>query len=173
MTFRLELVTGRTPRHALRPSVPDDAPRLVTMFERCSPESRYARFLAPLRYFPAAHLTDVVRWSPFRRSWVIDDLDTGNVVGVGSWFRQADDTAEVGLLIEDAHQHQGHGRALLDELVASARSAGITTLIGHSLAESRHVHRMLRRIGPTISDCEGYVCTMSVSLVPEAEALAG
>ena len=115
----------------------------------------------------------MVRSSPFRRSWVIDHLDTGQVVGVGSWFRQADDTAEVGLLIEDAHQHQGHGNALLDALVASARSADITTLIGHSLAESRHVHRMLRRLGPTTTDCSGYECTMSVSLVPEAEALAG
>ena len=173
MSFRLELVTGRTATQVLRPSVPDDAPRLVTMFERCSPESRYARFLAPLRYFPASHLTDVVRSSPIRRSYVIDDLDTGNIIGVGSWFRNEPDTAELGLLIEDACQHQGLGSTLLDELAASARSAGVTTLIGHSLAESRHVHRMLRRLGPTITDCEGYACTMSVSLVPEAEALAG
>jgi len=173
MSFRLELVTGRTPRQVLRPSVPLDAPRLVTMFERCSPESRYARFLAPLRYFPASHLVDVVRSSPIRRSWVIDDLDTGHVVGVGSWFRNQGDTAEVGLLIEDAFQHQGLGSTLLDELVSSARTAGITTLVGHSLAESRHVHRMLRRLGPTTTDCSGYECTMHVSLVPEAEALAG
>jgi GNAT superfamily N-acetyltransferase len=177
MSFRLELVTGRTPRQVLRPSVPLDAPRLVTMFERCSPESRYARFLAPLRYFPASHLTDVVRSSPVRRSWVIDDLDTGNVIGVGSWFHNQGtshhDGAEVGLLIEDAFQHQGLGSTLLDELVSSARAAGITTLVGHSLAESRHVHRMLRRLGPTTTDCSGYECTMHVSLESPAEALAG
>jgi GNAT superfamily N-acetyltransferase len=170
MCFRLELVTGRV----LRPSVPHDAPRLVTMFERCSPQSRYARFLAPIQHFPASHLVDVVRSSPFRRSWVIDDLETGDIVGVGSWFRTEPHHAELGLLVEDAAQHQGHGTALLDTLASSARTAGITTLIGHSLADSRHVHRMLRRLGPaSTTDCSGYVCTMTVSLEPAAEALAG
>ncbi len=173
MSFRLELVTGRTARHVLRPSTPDDAPRLVAMFERCSPESRYARFLAPLKHFPASHLVDVVRSSPIRRSWVIDDLDTGHVIGVGSWFRNQDDTAEVGLLVEDAFQHQGHGSALLDELVRSARHAGITTLLAHTAADARHVHGMLRRIGPTSIECSGITCTLHVALTDAAEALAG
>ncbi len=176
MSSPLELVTGRTPparSQVLRPAVPDDAPRLVAMFERCSPASRYARFLAPLQHFPASHLVDVVRSSPIRRSWVVEDLETGDVIGVGSWFRNGDDAAEIGLLVEDGRQHAGLGRALLDELAASARDAGITTFVAHTLSDSRHVHRMLRRLGPTITDCEGYVCTMSVSLIPEAEALAG
>jgi RimJ/RimL family protein N-acetyltransferase len=175
---RLELVTGRTASPlvaslVLRPAVPDDAPRLVAMFERCSPASRYSRFLAPLAHFPASHLVDVVRSSPVRRSWVIEDLATGDVVGVGSWFRNDGDTAELGLLIEDAWQRQGHGTALLDTLVESARHAGITTFVAHSLAESRHVHRMLRRLGPTTTECEGYVCTMHLSLDDEADALVG
>ena len=173
MSFRLELVTSRTDGLVLRPSVPHDAPRLVTMFERCSPATRYARFLAPLDHFPAAHLTDVVRSSPIRRSWVVDDLQTGNVVGVGSWFRNQGDTAEVGLLIEDAFQHRGHGSALLAELAESARHAGITTLVGHTLAESRHVQRMLRRLGPTTIHCAGITCSLHVALTGEAQALAG
>jgi RimJ/RimL family protein N-acetyltransferase len=170
---RLELVTSRAPGLVLRPAVPDDAPRLVAMFERCSPASRYARFLAPLAHFPASHLVDVVRSSPIRRSWVIDEFATGNVVGVGSWFRNDGDTAELGLLIEDARQRQGHGTALLDTLVESARHAGITAFVAHSLADSRHVHRMVRRLGPTTTECEGHVCTMHVVLTEDAEALAG
>jgi RimJ/RimL family protein N-acetyltransferase len=173
MSFRLELVTGRPDGLVLRPSTPHDAPRLVTMFERCSPATRYGRFLAPLRHFPAAHLTDVMRSSPIRRSWVVDDLRTGEVVGVGSWFRNDGDTAEVGLLIEDAFQRRGHGSALLDALVASACHAGVTTLVGHTLADARHVHRMLRRLGPTTFDCSGYTCTLRTSLTAAAEALAG
>jgi GNAT superfamily N-acetyltransferase len=169
MCSRLELVTGRV----LRPSAPDDAPRLVAMFERCSPTSRYGRFLAPLRHFPPSHLVDVVRSSPIRRSWVIDDLDTGRVVGVGSWFRNQGDTAELGLLIEDAWQRRRLGTQLLDELVASARRAGITTLVGHTRAEPRHVHRMLRRLGPTTVECSGPTCTLLVSLTDKVDALAG
>lgn len=169
MGCRLELATGRV----LRPSAPDDAPRLVAMFERCSPASRHGRFLAPVRHFPASHLVDVVRSSPIRRSWVVDDLDLGRVVGVGSWFRNAEATAELGLLIEDACQRHGLGTRLLDELVASARHAGITELVGHTLAESRHVHRMLRRVGSTTIECSGPTCTLHVSLIGEADAIAG
>jgi GNAT superfamily N-acetyltransferase len=176
MNFRLGLVTGRaaTSRSTiLRPSVPDDAPRLVAMFERCSPASRYGRFLAPVRHFPASHLVDVVRASPVRRSWVVDDLETGHVVGVGSWFRNQPDAAELGLLVEDARQHQGHGTALLGALAESARQAGVTTLVGHTLAPARHVHRMLGRLGPSSTDCAGPTCTLRVSLTDEAHALAG
>jgi GNAT superfamily N-acetyltransferase len=171
--LRLELATGRV----LRPAIPGDAPRLVAMFERCSPASRYGRFLSPLQHFPASHLVDVVRSSPIRRSWVIDDFETGAVVAVGSWFGNQgsghSDGAEVALLVEDAWQRQGHGRALLDELVASARAAGITTLVGHTLAESRHVHRMLRELGPTTVECDGPTNTLHVSLATAVEALAG
>ena len=160
MCRRLELATGRV----LRPSVPDDAPRLVAMFERCSRQSRYGRFLAPLQHFPAAHLVDVVRSSPIRRSWVVDDLETGHVVGVGSWFRNQVHCAEVALLVEDMHQRQGHGAALLDELVVSARRAGITTCVATTLADARHVHCMLRRIGPTCIQCAGHTCELHVAL---------
>ena len=124
MTFRLELVTGRTPpmrSTVLRPAVPDDAPRLVAMFERCSPASRYARFLAPLQHFPASHLVDVVRSSEIRRSWVVDDLETGDVIAVGSWFRNEKDTAEIGLLVEDGRQR---GEAVPELHVGAGAGAG-------------------------------------------------
>ena len=160
MAHDLELATGRV----LRPSAPDDAPRLVAMFERCSRQTRYGRFLAPLQHFPAAHLVDVVRSSPIRRSWVVDDLETGHVVAVGSWFRNQVHCAEVALLVEDARQRQGVGTALLDELVASARTAGITTLLATTLADARHVHRMLRRLGHTCIECGGPTCTLHVAL---------
>jgi GNAT superfamily N-acetyltransferase len=176
MSSPLELVTGRTPRvryEVLRPAVPDDAPRLVAMFERCSPAARYARFLAPLQHFPAAHLVDVVRSSPIRRSWVVDDPESGDVIGVGSWFRNSDDAAEIGLLVEDAREHGGLGTALLDELATTARDAGITTFVGHTLSDARHVHRMLRRLGPSTITCTGITCTLHISLREQVHALAG
>jgi acetyltransferase len=104
---------------------------------------------------------------------VLDDFATGAVVGVGSWFRNESDAAEVGLLVEDAWQRQGHGRALLEALAASARSAGVAELVAHALAQSRHVHRMLRAIGPTVIDGDGHVCTLRVALVDEVDALTG
>jgi GNAT superfamily N-acetyltransferase len=159
----LELATGRV----LRPSSPDDAPRLVAMFERCSPESRFGRFLAPVRYFPAAHLVDVIRPSRIRRSWVVDDPATGQLVALGSLFRNQVVAAEVGLLVEDAAQRQGLGTELLDTIADNARVAGITTLVATARAESRHVHRMLERLGPTTISCAGPTCDLSVDLSPD------
>lgn len=162
MSQRLELATGRV----LRPSRPDDAPRLVAMFERCGPASRYGRFLAPVRHFPAAHLVDVVRPSNVRRSWVVDDLDTGRLVAVGSWFRNQLRAAEVGVLVEDAEQRQGLGTQLLDTIAESARAAGITSLVGVTLADSRHVQRMFGRLGPIMTTSSGHTCDLRVDLSP-------
>ncbi len=160
MAHDLELATGRV----LRPSAPDDAPRLVAMFERCSRESVYGRFLAPLHHFPAAHLTDVVRSSKLRGSWVVDDCDTGDLVAVASWFRTELRAAELGILVEDAAQRQGVGSELLDAVVDSARRVGITTLIGTALADAHHVRRMFERLGPMTSVCSGLTCEYRVDL---------
>jgi GNAT superfamily N-acetyltransferase len=171
MRNRLELVTGRAPGkvgQVLRPATPLDAPRLVAMFDRCSSATRYARFMSPLRNFPAAHLVDVVKSSRIRRSWVIEDLGSGEVVGVGSWFRNQPEAAEVGLLIEDAFQHQGLGTALLDELATTALDEGITTFVGHTVADARHVHRMLRDLGPTTIEGSGTSRTLRTILDDEA-----
>ncbi len=57
--------------------------------------------------------------------------------------------------MEDGRQRNGLGRALLDELATSARDAGITTFVAHTLSDARHVHRMLRRLGPSTIECAG------------------
>jgi GNAT superfamily N-acetyltransferase len=162
MAQHLELATGRV----LRRSLPDDAPRLVAMFERCSPETRYARFLAPIRHFPPGHLVDIVRPSHIRRSWVVDDLDAGQLLAVGSWFRNELVSAEVGLLVEDAAQRQGIGTELLDVIVASARAAGITTLVATTVADARHVHCMLARLGPMTMHSTGFTTELHIDLSP-------
>jgi GNAT superfamily N-acetyltransferase len=160
--FHLELATGRV----LRPSLPHDAPRLVAMFERCSPATRYGRFLSPVRHFPASHLIDVIRPSRVRRSWVVDDLGTGELVAVGSCFRNEPRAAEVGVLVEDDAQRQGIGSEILDTIATIAPVHGITTLAATALAQSRHVHRILERVGPTTISCTGPTCDLRVDLVP-------
>ena len=155
----LELATGgvvRSPRT-------DDAPRLVAMFERCSPATRYGRFLAPVAQFPARHLTDIVDPAPGQWSWVVD-RDPGTVVGVASLFRTGLRTAAVGLLVEDAAQRHGIGTGLLDVMVATARDVGVTTLEATTLAGSHHVRRMLMRVGTMTVVTRGTEYEVRVSL---------
>jgi GNAT superfamily N-acetyltransferase len=159
MHATLELAASRV----VRPTVPEDAPRLVAMFERCSPEARYQRFLAPVQHFPPAHLVDVVRGSPVRSSWVVDAGD-GRVVALGSWFRTSRRRAELGLLVEDAEQHRGLGSALLDTIRANACAEGIRTLYATTLTESHHVSRMLRRLGPVCEESGGPTHLLELTL---------
>ena len=99
---------------------------------------------------------------------MIEELGSGEVVGVGSWFRNQPEAAEVGLLIEDAFQHQGLGSALLDELATTALDEGITTFVGHTVADARHVHRMLRDLGPTTIEGSGPSRTLRTILDDDA-----
>src|SRR3954452_10722230 len=138
----LELAT----RAAIRAPRPDDALRLVAMFERCGPDTRYGRFLAPVAHFPARYLADVVDPLPGQWSWLVS-RDPDDVIGVGSLFRTGLRSAEVGLLVEDDEQRRGHGSGLLDHMVATAIDTGITTLEATTLSSSNHVLRMLGRVG--------------------------
>ena len=77
------------------------------------------------------------------------------------------------MLVEDAFQRHGLGAALLDDARGNAREAGITTFVAETLADARHVHRMLRRLGPTSIEGHGTSRTVRVSLAPELHALTG
>ena len=116
------------------------------MFERCSPATRYGRFLAPVAEFPTRHLADIVDPAPGQWSWIVD-RDPGDVVGVASLFRTGLRTAEVGLLVEDAEQRHGFGTGLLDLMVATALDVGVTTLRGdHArVVAPRAAHARARR----------------------------
>jgi len=54
--------------------------------------------------------------------------------------------AEFAILVEDQFQHNGVGRALLQELVAAARSNGITRLVGTVLGENYRMLSFLRSV---------------------------
>ena len=107
-----------------RPVTAADGPEIEAMFARCSPASRYARFLAPFRALPDGDLERVLHPGPGGGAWVavpVDDPET--VVALGDWARVGDD-AELGLIVEDAWQRRGIGTDLLTVVAQQARSAG-------------------------------------------------
>jgi RimJ/RimL family protein N-acetyltransferase len=151
-------------RDSVRTPGPDDATALVAMFERCSVESRYARFLSPVPAFPSGHLADVVHPGAGRWSWVTADDDAERIVGVASLFCAGRDAAELGLLVEDEEQRQGVGTELLGVVVAHAMRARIHTLVAVTLAHAGHVHRMLERWGEVTVTSSGFTSELRVEL---------
>jgi GNAT superfamily N-acetyltransferase len=160
-------VTG-TADVAIRAPTTADGPAIEAMFARCSIESRYARFLAPLATIPATHLARVLTPSPCREAWVgVARGDPETVLALGSWERSGTE-AELALLVEDSWQRRGIGSKLLSTLAERARNAGACRLRASVLTESRHVFRMLRAVlGPTHTRADGYVSHVTIDRCDE------
>jgi GNAT superfamily N-acetyltransferase len=142
----------------IRHPAPADGPAIEAMVARCSVQSRYARFLAPLVAIPDGHLADVLDPASGSEAWVGAAPDEPErVVALGSWAANRSD-AELALLVEDEWQRRGIGSRLLAIVADGAQHAGYCRLSASVLTEARHVLRMLRTVvGPTSIRIDGYV----------------
>jgi GNAT superfamily N-acetyltransferase len=147
----------------IRRPAPTDRPAIEAMYARCSLQSRYARFLAPLAAIPTNHLTDVLDASTEHEAWVgTPRNEPTTVVALGSWAANRAD-AELALLVEDAWQRRGIGSRLLEVLAARTQRAGYCRLTASVLTEARHVLRMMRAVvGPTAVRVDGYVSHVTI-----------
>jgi len=136
------------PNLEVRPVDPDDGERVQRLFQRLSPESIYRRFFT---LFPSPP-TRVVR-----QLTVVDHadhealavLDGDEIVAIASWDRpaHATDEAEIAILVEDAWQHRGLGRALIRMLTARAARRGIAVLQATVLADNHPARNMATTVG--------------------------
>jgi GNAT superfamily N-acetyltransferase len=138
-----------------RATTADRAP-LQQMFDRCSADTRYRRFHAPVKAIPASYLTEALSGSAFHYALVAWEEHPGRtvprnpapVVALGSCRLVAEGAAELGLLVEDAWQRQGTGTRLLRDLVAYADLIGVRVLEAQLLAEESWITSLLRPYGP-------------------------
>ncbi len=95
-------------------------------------------------------------------------LVAGQVVGLASFTRLARDpeAADLAVLIDDEHQHEGLGALLLEHLAYTARSQGIHRFTADVLLENTPMLRLLADSGfATHTDDVGAgVCELSVDL---------
>ncbi|WP_370092209.1 N-acetyltransferase family protein [Streptacidiphilus sp. MAP12-20] len=106
-----------------------DRSAIQGLFADCSTETVRLRFFAQLRAFPAAYLDSLLAGPPEQHDAVIArERLTGRVLGLGTLARVDAETAELGLLVADAWQRQGLGRAMTESLLTRARGRGISRL---------------------------------------------
>ena len=131
----------------LRPIRQDEAPRLLGLYDRLSPESLYFRFFAvpdkdrsKAEYL--AHVDYVDRYA------LVAEVD-GTLVGVARWERSlADPTrAEVAFTVADDLQGRGLGSALFRRLATLARTQGIATFDAEVLPGNEKMLRVFARSG--------------------------
>ncbi len=135
----------------LRPVRPDDAERLLAMWERTSPESRHARFLGELDVTPD-NVRDFVELDAARDHALVATLGRGEeerIVGVARYTGRPDDpgSAEFGALVEDEHQGRGIGTALMRHVARTAAERGVRRLAGDLLADNTRMLQLLEQIG--------------------------
>ena len=131
------------PELTVRPIEADDAERLRRAFGRLSPETIYRRFFSPLRALPEPTLRRLAEVDHHEREALVA-LDGDEIVAVARWDRVAPggDEAEVAIVVDDAWQRRGLGRALSRVLVAEAARRQITTITATILADNAGAHRL-------------------------------
>ncbi|MDR7251225.1 RimJ/RimL family protein N-acetyltransferase [Nocardioides sp. BE266] len=155
-----------------------DKAALVAEFETLAPESRRRRFLAPVVHLSDAmlhHLVDDVDGVDHVALVLCVETapDVYDPVALARIVRYQDvpDAADLAVTVKDAWQGRGVATVLLEVLMRH-RPAGVVRIVTEVLKDNPASLRMLRRLGPTTVEDEGYgVCGVVVEL-PQTGAVA-
>jgi GNAT superfamily N-acetyltransferase len=139
-------------RVLLRLTRPEDRDMLRAGFDRLSPASRYARFLAPkasLTNDELSYLCDVDQEDHVALGAVREDDPTIGL-GIARFIRQHDrpDTAEAAIAVADEVQHQGLGSLLGLRLIAAALERNVTRFRCEVLGSNTGMAGLLAQIAP-------------------------
>ena len=134
----------------MRLIVPQDAPRLVALYDRLSRDSRYHRFFAAMQRLPpdwARFLANVDYRT--RLALVVESPeDPGALIAVARYEPAgAPGTAEVAFVVQDAWQDRGLGSVLFGELLRAAAANGIQRFRAWVLADNRRMLDLITRRG--------------------------
>jgi acetyltransferase len=140
----------------LRPIRPDDEPLMAKFHQTLSDRSVYMRYFASLSLRSrVAHerLVRVCRVDGDREmALVVDRQDqaTGQheILGVGRLIRlNAQNQAEVAILISDQYQKQGLGTELLRRVVQIARGQKLSRVCGELLRDNLAMQTIVKKLG--------------------------
>lgn len=133
----------------IRPVLPDDEPRLVTLHGRLSPHSAHQRFFTIMKQLPpdwAYHFANV----DYRRRMALvveRNLDwRPELIGVARYEPLDDeDCAEIAIVVQDYWQSRGLGTILLKEILRAGEANGIRWFRAYVLADNHRMLAMLSR----------------------------
>jgi acetyltransferase len=134
-------------RVRVRPIRPEDAELEQRFFAALSERSRYQRFMQQMRHLPPQLLARFTQLD-YDRELALVAIHAGGFIAVGRYAPNPDgETAEFALVVTDAWQGKGLGRALLERLCDAARAAGYRALYGEILNANHEMLDLARRLG--------------------------
>lgn len=130
----------------IEPARPQDRPALEDLFAACTAETVRLRFFGRLRALPQPYLDGLLGGPPEVHDGLVGYAGSRTVLaGMASLIADPGaGAAELGLLVGDAHQGQGLGRALMGVLLERARARGATRVSASVLP---HRAALLRALG--------------------------
>jgi L-amino acid N-acyltransferase YncA len=145
---KVELRDGTLMR--MRRIVPDDARRLMALYERLSLDTRYHRFFSSMRRLPpdwARFLATVDHRT--RLALVVEAPDDPDAVIAVARYEPAGapDTVEVAFVVQDGWQDRGLGTVLFQELLRAAAANGVRRFRAWVLADNRRMLDLIARYG--------------------------
>jgi len=145
----VELRGGR--RVTLRAVRLQDKEEMQAFLKRLSEQSRYSRFMTPLRELSPGMLDRAVNPEPGRELQLVADCGEGaqpRIVGGARYSAAAGSKdCEFALTVADDWQGLGLARRLLETLMGAARAAGIERMEGYILASNSRMLGLARRLG--------------------------
>jgi GNAT superfamily N-acetyltransferase len=141
-------------RTQVRPAEPIHAPALHDLVAALSPESGRRRFFVGVGPPSARMVAALLRRDATHGAWVCTDGD--RLVGHAMWGVD-EGAAEIGVVVADAWQRRGIGRALTAAAAAEARSRGLVDVRLHVNAENRGLARRLSTGATTSVLADGMV----------------
>jgi RimJ/RimL family protein N-acetyltransferase len=149
------LITRRNRLIQFRRVAASDRGGLRIFLGQLSAQTRFLRYLVPIPAFTGLaaerEIARLLEEHPLRERLVAIDSETGAIVAVAELARH-DTTpvvAEAALIVADAYQGEGIGRALAQHLFTLACSLGVTRIVATILPENRAVHALLAALGLT------------------------
>ena len=132
-----------------RPVRAGDGPAIEAMHARCSAVTLRSRWHGVSRRVPRAYLAEVLAGEPWHVGVVATGPGPGEVVGLAS-ARDGGDHWEIAVVVEDAAQGNGLGRALLTATIEAVRGAGGTRVEADVLADNRVPVHLVSSFGATV-----------------------
>jgi GNAT superfamily N-acetyltransferase len=115
-----------TPGPLIRTATVQDAAGVGALLQRVSAETRYRRFFSTSSLNVTLEIRAVEALDGHDRVGVVAEVD-GCVVAFGRWIRTPGG-ADTAILVDDAYQGHGLGRAIAQALTDAARAEGLAAL---------------------------------------------
>jgi RimJ/RimL family protein N-acetyltransferase len=160
-----EVVLRDGSRLELRPIRPEDAEALLALHARLSADTIYRRYFGARPHLAA---TDVERFTRVdgRYRFALVAVRGSDLVAVARYEgRPGERSAEIAVVVDDALQHHGIGRLVLERLSDVACEAGLDELVADVLAGNAAMLGLLRTLGlPRRTETDGDTVTVLVDV---------